>query len=271
MSHPTLPFTAEQLVTRSRDIFETFIGDGIPEPTIVTETFDLQGPPVHAEKFLWINSPRARIHDKFESYVEGLSAPRRKQLRRLFRTYDEDPAFRFDFSNRCPDNAELDWVIEHTNKRWGEEWNYALVQSLWPIAVASVMPDRARFMRVYNQDKLAFINSYIVRDEFLLSQATCRNEDLFFSGLGVMIDFKTIETLSGNAEGIRHLDPTCRVSAEEYSESIVIAKREVVNEDHAKPLMLAGYNLPEIEGAPILDGRKGWITPPQALAIGKVA
>lgn len=274
ISHPTLPFTAEQLVTRSRDIFETFIADGIDAPCIVTETFDLLGPPSHENHFLWINSPRARIHDDFEAYASGLTASRRKQMRRLFRTYNKDPDFRFDFSARTPNTAELDFIIAQTKKRWEADWDYALVQSLWPIAVSMIQPSSARFMRVYYKNELAFINAYIVRDTVLLSQSTCRNEDMFHSGLGVMIDFKAIETLSGAGTTLRHLDPTCRTCAIEECESIVIAKREVVNEDNAKPLFMAGYELPLSDiGAetPHLCPKKGWVLPSATSVIGKAA
>ena len=275
ISHPMIPFTPEHLVTRSRDIFETFLGAGLPIPSIQTETFDFLNTPdtAHDHNFVWVNSPRARIHDNFETYANSLTAPRRKQMRRLFRTFDETPDVICDFSNRPLDTTEIDYVVEQTHKRWGEdEWAYALIQSLWTIAVSSVMPDRVRFMRVTVKDCLAFINSYILRDTFMLSQSTCRNEDLFMSGLGVMIDFKTIQLMSGNTMGIQHLDPTCRICMVDDYEHISVAKREIVNEDNCKPLFMAGINLPRTETPyPYFSGEKGWVIPDERCVVGKAA
>ncbi len=194
-------------------------------------------------------------------------------MRRLFRSYDENPDFRFDFSDRPLTAAEMDFILHHTHARWGEEWNYAIIQTLWPLAISSVLPHRARYMRVYNKDQLVFINSYVARDEVMLSQATCRSVDHMFSGLGVMIDFKTIKILSEGKSSIYYLDPTCRVNVDtEGAEQITIAKREVVNEDARKAVLAAGYDLPELECAyPHLHPDKGWVIPEPLVAIGKAA
>ena len=89
------------------------------------------------------------------------------------------------------------------------------------------MPGSARFMRVYCDGALVYFNSYVIRRGTITSQATCRKEGDNFSGLGVMIDFKTIETLTGQA-ALDTLDPTCMTGIVDPG-SILVAKREVVN------------------------------------------
>lgn len=272
LCHPILPFSPAQLVDRAGSILEAFDRDGIAQPTIVTETFELSGA-AEAETdryFLWVNSPRARIHDDFADYVGSLSSNRRHEMRRLFESFSEPQGFRFELSDRRPDFRELDFIIKNLHQRWGEkDMPYALVQSLWPVAVSTNMPARALFMRVYYKGLLAFLNGFILRDEVIISQSTCKNEELSVSGLGTLIDFQTIRMLSGSH--IRYLDPTCQTSTAS-SESIGIAKRKVVSDNARKPLLLTGYHLPMlVVEYPYLDPVHGWVIPDTALDIGKPA
>ena len=145
---------------------------------------------------------------------------------------------------------------------------YALLQTLWSMAVAAVMPERARFMRVRYQGVLAFLNSFILRDDVIIAQATCKNEDMSLDGLGIYIDFKTIELMSGRGP-IRHLDPTCRTAAG-AAEAIEIAKRKVVNEDARKPVFLVGHDLPALDVAyPHVAPGRGWIVPEAPAVTGR--
>jgi hypothetical protein len=191
-------------------------------------------------------------------------------MRRLFESFSEQQGFRFELSDRRPDVRELDFIIKNLYQRWGEkDMPYALVQSLWPVAVSTHMPARALFMRVYYKELLAFLNGFILRDEVIISQSTCKNEELSVSGLGTLIDFQTIRMLSGRH--IRYLDPTCQTSTAS-SESIGIAKRKVVSDNARKPLLLSGYHLPVLGVEyPYLDPVHGWVIPGTALDIGKPA
>lgn len=270
ISHPILPFSPAELIERAGTILDGFARAGIAEPAVITETFELSKAPDNGleNHFLWINSPRARIHDVFDEYVKSLASSRRKWMRELFQSFDGGD-FRFELTTQRPDTRETDFMVKSLHKRWGDDMAYALVQSLWPMAVSTVMPERARFMRVYHQGTLAFLNAFILRDEVIISQATCKNEELFFSGLGVMIDFKAVQLLGGS--GLRHLDPTCRTSIED-PETIGVAKRKVVNENARKPVLLAGYRLPALDVAyPYLDPVQGWVVPGTVALTGRPA
>lgn len=270
--HPILPFAPVHLVACMDRVLDTFARAGISKPTIVTETFEMIDTPEQAlaSRFLWINSPRARLHDSFDAYVSSLSSSRRQQLRRLFDSFSESNGFRFELSSRAPDTREMDFILDNLAQQWGaRDMPYALVQNLWPMAVARVMPERSRFMRVYHKDELAFLNAFIVRDQVITSQSTCKNVALSFSGLGIVIDFKAIQFLCGNDSGIRHLDPTCRMAAVDDAPAIAVAKRKVVNENARKPTLLAGYDLPALEVAyPHLDPVHHWVIPEAPAIIG---
>ena len=266
VSHAPVPFDAGDLIGMAADIVATFAADGIARPDIRTDTFAFTVPPTpgDARHFVWLHSPQADIPARFSTYVETLAATRRKQLRRLYRSYEDDPAFRFDFSDRRPDPAELDFAIANSAARWGEDANYALAQLLWSLAAATAIPASARFMRVYERDRLIYLNSYLVRADTIVSQSTTRDEQAMHSGLGTMIDFKTIETLCGSG-GIATLDPTCRTGLDD-PESIGIAKREVINADRLRPLFLAGY---PTEDGPCCRAGLGWVIPDRTEPLGR--
>jgi len=268
ISHPVLPLTQDALVAAVEEL-NTLCGD----KPIMTETFVPADGCTENVRFAWASSPRARIHDKFEDYVMSLSGKRRKQMNRLYRDY-ATPDFQFDFSSHGADAAELDFIIRHTQARWGkDEAPYALVQVLFPLAAAKIVPSAVRFMRVYHKGELVFFNSYIVRGDVMTSQSTTRSDAVFFSGLGVMIDFKAIEMLAGDPV-IRYLDPTCRTGVHD-PEQIEVAKREIINDNCIKPFLAAGsaHQIAEFSdpppAIPYFDGRKGWQLPCVAEILGK--
>ncbi len=263
VSHPHIPFSADTIVDHAEDIGRTFREEGIDHFCILTDSFEFPEAASLSSRnhFGWLNSPQALIHDRFEDYAVSLTAPRRKQMRRLYRSYDEDKGFRFDFSDRPPDAAETDFIDGHTRRHWGEAWEYALAQFLWQIAAAGTIPSCARFMRVYDRDRLLYINGYILRGDTLYSQCTCRNMDTFHSGLGTLIDFKAIEVLSGNAD-IHIVDPTCG-AALFHQETISVAKREIVNTNRQRPFLCMGArdNINQTLGGfipPFYDNVCGW-------------
>lgn len=269
---PTLPLSPGQLITAMAGALEAFDAVGIAAPAIVTEAFGMLGPPDPSldDRFVWLRSPRACFTDGFEAYVRSLSKSRRQQLRGLLARYDEPHGFTFELSTRGPDAAELDFVEDHLRRRWGpEDAPFALVQSLWATAVARVMPEHARFMRVRHHGALVFLNGFVVRDDLIVSQCTCKHEGLDFDGLGTLVDFAVIRALCEAGSGIRRLDPTCRLSLFDPP-SIEVAKRKVVNEDARRPLLLAGHGLPSLEvPAPRLDPVRGWVIPEQPAVLGR--
>ena len=271
---PTLPLPAARLMAALRGVFEAFDAVGIAEPTIVTESFEMVGPPDPSldDRFIWLESPRACFADGFEAYTASLTKDRRQQMRRLFERYSEAAGFSFELSTRGPDAGELDFIVENLERRWGPaDAPFALVQSLWATAVARVMPDRARFMRVRHRDVLAFINGFVVKDDLVISQCTCKNEALRFDGLGALVDFAVIRALCRAGSSIRRLDPTCRLSLFDPP-SIEIAKRKVVNEDARRTLLLAGHGLPSLEvPVPHLDPVRGWVIPETMAVLGRPA
>lgn len=269
---PTLPLSADRLVSAMLGALEAFDAVGIATPTIVTETFGMVGPPDPAldDRFVWLRSPRACFADGFDAYVRSLSKSRRQQLRGLLERYDEPQGFAFELSTRGPDAAELEFVVEHLGRRWGpEDAPFALVQTLWATAIARVMPEHARFMRVRHHGALVFLNGFVVRDDVIVSQCTCKNEDSDFDGLGTLVDFAVIRALCRSGSNIRRLDPTCRLSLFDPP-SIEVAKRKVVNEDARRPLLMAGHGLPSLEvPAPYLDPVRGWVIPEQPAVLGR--
>jgi hypothetical protein len=271
---PTLPLPPARLVSAMSEALEAFDQLGIAEPAIVTETFDMVGPadPTLDDRFTWLNSPRARICGSFDEYTRSLTMSRRQQMRRLFERYGEAQGFTFELSSRSPDAAELEFIIENLQRRWGPlDAPFALVQSLWPTAVARVMPGHARFMRVRHHGVLVFINGFLVKDGVIISQSTCKHEGLQFDGLGTLVDFAVIRALCCSDGGIRQLDPTCRVSVFDPP-SIEVAKRKVVNENACRPLLLAGHGLPSLDvPAAHVDPARGWVIPEHRAVLGRPA
>ena len=267
LSHPILPWRAAQIIAAAPRLADALAAADIAAGDLVTDSFDMLSPASaeEARHFVWVNSPVATFGPTFDLYVENLAAPRRKQARRLLRHYDDDPAFQFDFSDRPPDSREFDFIAGNTHRRWGaDEAPFALAQTLWVMATAQAMPHAARFMRVYHSGRLVFFNSYVIRRGVMTSQATCRSEADMFSGLGVLMDFKVIQLLTGNG-AITALDPTCMTGIVDPG-SILVAKREVVNTESRKPLLVLGNA--RVPGAPRLENG-AWQLPDELLMVGR--
>ena len=239
VSHPCLPFKNDAVFLQSLEKAKDEIAEICRHQNhpIISETFHLfEDNDEKSHALIWMSSPVAEIKQSFLHYIEALSADRRKQARRLMRQYDENDAYSFDFSATPLTTSEIDFIIENSLKRWGrKEQNYALAQTLWAHVASQTIPGSAYFMRVYEGNTLLLIASYIMRGSTLTSQATCRNEDHLKSGLGTMVDFKTISILH-DKKLASILDPTCRTSLND-PENIGVAKREVVNKDMLRPMI----------------------------------
>lgn len=269
ISHPFIPFTTERLfqtIEADADELQEILGS---DEAIQTETFRL--PKVGnalPNNFIYLNSPVAMFRENFQNYIEGLESGRRKQARRLMRDFDDNPAFRFELSSDPLHSDEMDFLVKMTHKRWGEDgWQYACAQTLWVQAAITVNPAAARFMRVYEGEDLILIAGYIVRENTITSQSTCRNEDRLHSGLGTMVDFKTIQIMHGQSE-IKMLDPTCRTGLDD-PENIGVAKREVVNTDVLRPLLRITSN--KDDQYPSFACDSGWNPLAEKIILGRAA
>jgi hypothetical protein len=212
--------------------------------TLLTDTFcALDGyPDAPDEHLLAVHSPIAATHDDTASYMASLTSHRRKKLRRL--DHDFEPArYRFELSSRGLTDAELSFAAEQLTRRWGSaDADYALIQTLWTHAVSQVMPERALFARLFERDRLRFVQTMIRRDETLYAQSIFKDEDEPPDGVAAFIDASVARALCGGP--IKRLDPSCRATWEE-SGQIGVAKRASVNTDQLKPLLATGPALPD--------------------------
>lgn len=227
--------------------------------TMITDTFSLTNgyPEATAPAMGRIISPVAQLAPKFEAYVEGLSQRRRKNYRRMARDFD-DPRFRFDFSNNPLAELEIRFARDQLYSKWGtEDGPYALVQTLWTQACARFRPESCFFMRVYDRDKLVFVQTMLARHGGVYCQSIFKNEGEFYDGIAPYTDFKSIEALCG--KDYKFLDPSCRTSLDDPA-SIGIAKRATVNADVVKPVLaigndaankLQGIDLAAVQGEPL--------------------
>lgn len=271
ISHPRLPLSSGRIAALAAEIPATFVRDGIAASAVVTDTFEAAGSPADERCFVWMCSPRARLGGGFARYLESLPSARRKAARHLLARFDARRDVSFDLSERPPDARELEFVAEQLARQWGDDARYAIVQSLWPLAVARVRPRQALFLRAAVGERLALLNGFIVRDDVIYSQSTCRDVEACPDGLGVVVDIKVIEALAGRDGGPRWLDPTCRTGLDDPP-SIEVAKRKVVNEDAYKPILLAGA-LPERLAAeyPHHDAARGWVLRDEVVRVGRAA
>lgn len=272
ISHPALPHTAAQLVALAAEILPTFASDGIAAPQIITDTFVTAGPPAPAleRRFVWMRSPRARLGSGgFSGYLESLPSARRKAARQLLARFAARPDVCFDLSDRPLDERELEFVVEQLTQHWQDDARYAVAQTLWPLAVAKVRPQQALFMRASVAGRLVLLNGFVVRDEVIVSQSTCRDLTWCPDGLGVAVDLKAIEALCERSSGPRLLDPTCRTGLDDPP-SIEVAKRKVVNEDAHKPILLAGALPGRLTGEyPHIDTARGWVQSDDIVRLGR--
>lgn len=185
----------------------------------------------------WLNSPVADITTAFEPYLETLTSERRKKYRRSINDF-EKTNLRFELSDRVFEAAEVDFVRANLQKKWGDDADYAFRQTLWALAVQKFRPKQALFMRVMDGDKLAFIQTMIVKGKAVYCQSIAKDEDNFFNGLAAFTDFECIKALCGHND-YAIFDPSCRCSLED-PESIGIAKRATVNKDCLKPVLAMG-------------------------------
>lgn len=240
MVDPFLPVTWDQFIKDLPTLQESVAGN-IPH-NVVTDTFGtLDGFGVSNPHTIRLNSPVAAIKPGFAQYLESLNGKRRKKHRHLLQDFDS-PDFRFELSNAPLTTAEIDFAESHLNRRWGDDAPYALIQTLWSQSCATIRPEKALFMRVYNKDLLIFVQTLLIRGGGVYCQSIFKNEDVFFDGIAPYTDFKCIEALCGSPHGF--LDPSCRSSLDDPA-SIGIAKRATVNCNITKPLLVLGGSLPE--------------------------
>lgn len=193
------------------------------------------------ENIVRLNSPVADISMPFDAYLESLTSDRRKKYRRMVSDFEKTP-LTFVMSGDGLSEAELDFARINLEKKWAEDWGYALRQSLWAVAVQQFRPQQCLTMRVYDGDKMVFVQTMIVKGKSVVCQSITKDEDSFFSGLAAFTDFKCIEYLCGNP-AYAVFDASCRTSLGD-PESIGIAKRATVNRDCVKPLLAIGKNFP---------------------------
>jgi len=208
---------------------------------ILTDTFSFSdgygaGGEKH-EGLIWLNSPVATLDQPFEPFIESLTSERRKKYRRSINDF-EKTNLRFEMSDQGLSENEIDFIRINQKKKWGDEADYAFRQTLWAVAVQRIRPKQALVMRVMDGDKMAFVQTMIVKGEAVYCQSIAKDEENFFSGLAAYTDFECIKALCGKS-GYAIFDPSCRCSLED-PESIGIAKRATVNKNCLKPLLAIG-------------------------------
>jgi hypothetical protein len=188
-----------------------------------------------------LNSPVAEIKPTFTAYLESLTSERRKKFRRAEEELSEFN-LRFDLSNQPLSDAEFTFIVDNLKKKWGDDYLYALCQTLWSIAVAKHRPQQAYIMRVYDADRLVFLQTMLARGQNMVCQSIVKNEETHYNGIAAFTDFQCVKALCGS--NFLHFDPSCRTGLND-PESIGIAKRATVNKNTVKPIFAAGKSLPE--------------------------
>lgn len=215
------------------------------EETLLTDTFSLsdgygRGGEVH-EGLVWVNSPVAAVDTSFEIYLESLTTERRKKYRRSVSDF-EKTNLRFALSDESLGKADMEFIRKNLAKKWGEDADYAFRQPLWSLAVQTVRPSQSLVMRVFDGDRLTFIQTMIVKSQTVLCQSIAKDEETFYNGLASFTDFQCVKALCGQND-YAIFDPTCR-SALDEPESIGVAKRATVNRNCMKPVLAMGERLP---------------------------
>ena len=209
---------------------------------VVTDSFmfaDGYGAP--GGNIIGLNSPVAALKPDFAVYLESLTSERRKKFRRADDELAEF-ALRFEFTQEPLSQSEFDWVVGNLKKRWGEDYLYALMQTLWAMAVAQHYPKQFFTMRVYDRDKLVFLQTLIARGKTMICQSIVKDEESHYNGIAAYTDFRCVKELCGG--GFDFFDPSCRTGLND-PESIGIAKRATVNCDFVKPVLVIGAGLDE--------------------------
>ncbi len=207
----------------------------------LTDTFSFKGGyGAGGEKLpglAWLNSPVADITTSFDAYLETLTTERRKKFRRSVADF-EKTSLRFDLSDRGLSAQDLDFVRGNLQRKWGADADYAFRQTLWAHAVQTIRPQQVLIMRVMDGDKLVFIQTMIVKGQWVYCQSIAKDEDNVFNGLAAFTDFQCIKALCGK-DGYAIFDASCRCSLDD-PESIGIAKRATVNKNCLKPVLAIG-------------------------------
>ncbi len=214
---------------------------------VLTDTFSFKdgygaGGETH-DGLVWLNSPVAAIAQPFETYLESLTTERRKKYRRSAADF-EKTNLRFEISAHGVTAKEIDFTRANLQKKWGDDADYALRQTLWAMAVQAVRPAQSLIMRVMDGDRLAFLQTMIVKGRSVYCQSITKDEDNFYNGLAAFTDFECIKALCDRPE-YEIFDASCRTSLED-TESIGIAKRATVNRNCVKPLLAFGALSEEI-------------------------
>ncbi|PZQ46273.1 MAG: hypothetical protein DI551_05470 [Micavibrio aeruginosavorus] len=204
------------------------------------------------DNLVWLNSPVAGLDLPFEAYLESLTSERRKKYRRSVADF-EKTNLTFEMSDRGLSTTELDFIQANLVKKWGEDADYAYRQTLWFKAVQDIRPEQTLVMRVTDQDRLAFIQTMIVKGQSVYCQSIAKDEENFFNGLAAYTDFECIKALCGNPS-YAIFDPSCRTSLDD-PESIGIAKRATVNRNCVKPILAIGNGIPA-EIMPMIESRQ---------------
>ena len=274
ISHGLLPWSARELMAGIAELPACFAEAGLGPARVRTDTFTCAGPidPSLARHFLWIRSPRARGFGDFERYLASLTHDRRKDLRAMIRRFDSLESLRLELSGRPPDAAETRLILDHAHARWQADAPYAVAQWAWPMAIASALPEKVWFMRVFWQGSLALLAAYVLRGEVAICQATCRLDTESLPGIGGFVDAALLRQLG--AGPVQVVDPTCRTGVED-TPNIWVSKRRLVNEDMEWPTLLVQSEapvIPELDGvAPYFHPDRGWILPADRAVIGRPA
>lgn len=210
---------------------------------VVTDSFmflDGYGTPDYASDLVGLNSPVAKFEQNFSVYLDTLTSERRKKFRRS----DEElkpHSFRFELSQTPISEKEFDWIVTNLKARWGDDYLYALMQTIWSIAVSRHYGDRFYVMRVYDKNNIVFMQTLIVRNNSIMCQSIVKDESVSFNGIASYTDFQCVMALSGR--GFTVFDPSCRTGLND-PESIGIAKRATVNFNVVKPILITGQAVP---------------------------
>lgn len=247
MVDPCLPVTWEEFAADSAALAQSLQQSGEKILTDSFMTLNGYGRP-GAPNMAWIESPVAEFKPDMATYIESLSAERRKKYRRMERDF-ADTDVTFTLSQNILTESELTFARDHLTRKWGdEEGRWALLQTLWSVACARVRPDHAFFMRASSGGQLAFVQTLLSRQQSIYCQSIFKNEDMFFDGIAPFTDIKCIEALTGIPH--RFFDPSCRTSLDDPP-SIGVAKRVSVNYNLCKPVFIAGGDIPP-DAAPMV-------------------
>lgn len=248
---PCLPLRRDEFERALPGLIEAIGAAGL---TVLTDTFCLVDgyPERPARPLIGLHSPIAALADDFAAYGQSLTGHRRRKYQRLARAFG-DPRFRVELSPRPLSERELGFAADNLRRRWGaDDYAYAMIQTLWTEAVAAVMPAQALYTRLYERDRLIFVQTMVIRLGGLYAQSIFKSEDEFHDGVAAWIDFATIRSLCGGPH--RFLDPSCRATFSDPP-SIGVAKRATVNTDVVKPLLAVGVGLPAAVKEALADGR----------------